>query len=419
MVKKHPGALKRNLKSVADVRLDCERCTVVVPRSHTDGTYAAIMKRPEVRLATKPKAGEAHFVKLGRHAGVEARSRCLVLRPPLGKSLPHHSVLLLWNSRLVHQGHTMVGANQPRAANGSANAPFDPEILHPKLFDMENKSWLGHLQREGFVALRNVLGKVDVDNVLSHLLKDIQSFSPSASKARSLQEVCKADFPPCFNGMIQSLGMPHSSFAWSVRSHPRVHMVFNMLYPGQVLTGSVDLLCLSPPGTAGSDQRATSKTHEQWLHVDQNKHMSCGDLTMFQGMLSLFTEETLSWGRIAVPICMAPKDHREIAGMSAEKRLLAMCVAGVASTHWPQLGIRHSQGRITLGMVVQGVAKKFKQLPVRLNSAVSMKQAKELRSLSHGELCRRYSVEELRSFVHPEALKFVSEGVCLSQKHDT
>mmetsp|Transcript_85808 Transcript_85808/g.161571 ORF Transcript_85808/g.161571 Transcript_85808/m.161571 type:complete len:92 (+) Transcript_85808:1-276(+) len=91
-----------------------------------------------------------------------------------------------------------------------------------------------------------------------------------------------------------------------------------------------------------------------------------------------------------------------------------MCVAGVASTHWPQLGIRHAQGRITLGMVVQGVAKKFKQLPVRLNPALPMKQAKELRSLSHGELCRRYSVEELRSFVHPQASKFVSEGVCQS-----
>ena len=54
-------------------------------------------------------------------------------------------------------------------------------------------------------------------------------------------------------------------------------------------------------------------------------------------------------------------------GINGEKSLLAMCIAGTASTHWPQLGVRHSQGRLTLGMVVHGVAKQFKQLAVRLH----------------------------------------------------
>merc|ERR1711933_572931 len=106
-----------------------------------------------------------------------------------------------------------------------------------------------------------------------------------------------------------SLGMPHGSLAWFVRGHSRIHEAFGMLYPDKVLTGSVDLLFVSPPGAASGDQRATIATHDQWLHVDQNKHHMCGDLRIYQGMLSLFGEETLTWSRISIPVCMAPQLH--------------------------------------------------------------------------------------------------------------
>lgn len=312
---------------------------------------------------------------------------------------------------MLHQGHTGLGADQPRASQSAANAPFNPETLHPKLFELGDHAWLGHLEREGYAAVRNVLKKEDAKKALRHLLDDIRSFSPSAKHASHLGQVSKADFPPSMNGTLPSLGLPHGSFAWFVRSHARIHKAFGMLFPGELLTGSVDLLFISPTGGARCDQRATSATHEQWLHVDQNQHQVCGDLPMYQGMLSLFSTETLSWPRISVPVCMAPRDHRDVAGINGEKSLLAMCIAGTASTHWPQLGVRHSQGRLTLGMVVHGVAKKFKQLAVRFHPDVPAKKAKLLRQLTATQLCHKFSIDELRSFVHPQALKYISTGV--------
>jgi len=411
-VKRQASKSRRRSAEVGAVRQDCERCTVVVPRTHRDGKYAVVLKRGSVGM--KKRIGEDHFVKLGRDADVERRARALLLRPEMGKPLPYHSVLVLWNSRLLHQGHTIIRETQPKAPDNSKNAPFNPENLNPTLFHMDDPLWLGHLQREGYVVIRNVLQKTDVKKALDHLLEDIRSFSPSAKKASNLGQVCKADFPPMMNGTMVSLGMPHASFAWFVRCHPRIQKVFGMLFPRKTLTGSVDLLFISAPGTASDDRRATNVSHNQWLHVDQNERVECGDLPMYQGMLSVYSKDTLPWGRIAAPICMAPKNHREVGGINAEKSLLAMCIAGVASTHWPQLGIRHSQGRLTLGMVVHGVAKKFKQLPVRLHPDLPASRANEILKHSHAQLCRQYSLEELRSFVHPRALKFISTGVCPS-----
>lgn len=274
------------------------RSLVVVPRSHNDGTFQNYAKDELGRCQAK---GEA------------SRAIQLDIRPNANSK--HQSAFILWNSRLVHQGATYA----PYAKTG-----FRPPVQVPSMFDANADDWKVHLNREGYVVIKDLLESDNVKKALNFLLADIKSLNP---KIQNLDQVRGKDLPPAQNknDLRISGGICHGKFAWFLRTCPEVSRVFEMLFDlpeGAPMTGSVDVVALAPPASGSLVDGG-----KNWLHLDYSPPF--GDI--WQGTLQIFPDSRATgsrWARIAIMICKAPVSW---ASPSTAISLLAACVVGAAS----------------------------------------------------------------------------------------
>ena len=110
-------------------------------------------------------------------------------------------------------------------------------------------------------------------------------------------------FPKGVEGGIQPFyGSGHSTFAWTLRSHPNVLRVFESLYDTRHLLSSLDGIILWKPHDCCSDHPQTETRNEPdagWFHVDQNPrykpHRAC-----VQGLINLLPVTSSTGGNTLV-----------------------------------------------------------------------------------------------------------------------
>lgn len=277
------------------------RTLVVVPRSHADGSYTRL----------RGKSSGERKVNL-QDTSIISRAVQLDLRPD--DSSPHESLFIAWDSRVVHQGHT----HRP-GDNG-----WDPPLLRPPLFHLEDPAWKASLQEEGFIVIKDPLTSDEVEKALEHLLADLQLLNPGL---RSLEEVREKHLPSAAsaNDLRTGGGLSHGNFAWFLRCRPQVSRIFESLFglpEGAAMTGSVDCVALAPPGCSSSRRHS-----KQWLHLDYTPPQG----TIWQACIQLFPRDFShgkGWERIAAMVCKAPASWTSD---EARHALLACCVTGTTS----------------------------------------------------------------------------------------
>jgi len=375
------------------------RTLVVVPGSHTDGTFEQLCG-----AGGRHAQGDVRCVD----RGVAERAVQLDLRPDPGSN-SHRSLLIAWDSRLVHQGHTHM----------AGMSGFNPPLLRPQFIPAaDDATWLGSLEHNGYTTIADVLPPKDVTQALDLLLSDLQGFEPHL---RSLAEVREHHLPYAMgtNDLRASAGLPHGKFAWFVRTHRGIERVFERLFarthPGEALTGSVDVVALAPPSS--TDMTVPAK---QWLHLDYSPPQG----RIFQACLQLLPETVAAgalWERIAVMVSKAPAAW---AKPSAHRSLLSCCITGTASraTAGVTRGLIHSRrgcpqlspsGRrllpelacAPLALLTVGADGKFDSTNVPFC---------RLRLARPAELARSLSLEKLCSFLPQLVQKYITPAVVMS-----
>mmetsp|Transcript_3903 Transcript_3903/g.7871 ORF Transcript_3903/g.7871 Transcript_3903/m.7871 type:complete len:543 (+) Transcript_3903:45-1673(+) len=375
------------------------RTLVVVPGSHTDGTFEHLCG-----AGSRHAQGDVWCVD----KSVAKRAVQLDLRPDPGSN-GHRSLLITWDSRLVHQGHTHM----------AGTSGFNPPLFRPQFIPAaDDAAWLGSLERHGFATIADVLPPEDVTKALELLLCDLQHFEPHL---RSLAEVREHHLPHAMgaNDLRASAGLPHGKFAWFVRTHRGVKRAFERLFarthPGEALTGSVDVVALAPPFS--TDVTVPAK---QWLHLDYSPPQG----RIFQACLQLFPETVTagaSWERIAVMVSKAPAAW---AKPNTHRSLLSCCITGAASraTAGVTRGLIHSRrGSPQLSpsgrrLLPELACAPFALLTVGADGKVDSTNVPYcgLRLAKPMELARTMSLEQLCSFLPQLVQKYITHAVVLS-----
>lgn len=327
------------------------RTLVVVPRSHSDGTYTRLMKiAKDRRFFNKNAAKQFRVGKLvsDRCSGRDLchRARALDLRPDAEKGQSCTSLWVVWDSRLVHQGHTVESADwDPLGLSGEGKRPkdFKPTIFGTKRFSISDRNgWTQHLRNEGFAVIRNPLSNAEVTEATKYLLGDIQDFCSrkGIKPPQSLAKVADNHLPNSGQGNVELRtygGIAHGRFAWFLRTRPVVAKLFAQLFtPGSKIAGSVDALALSPPNVP-------PEPRPEWLHLDYTPEGRSH--SVYQSTLYVFPKSQAmgaNWRRMGISICMAPSVKRT---PEAEASLLWYCVNGHASraTAGVLLGLSHTK----------------------------------------------------------------------------
>jgi len=387
------------------------RTLVVVPRSHIDDY---------TKLCNGRRNGR---VKDIRDPTIVARAVQLDLRPCAPK--PHSSLLIAWDSKVVHQGHT-----HSAKARG-----WVPPLLRPRLFAPKDSGWEtgweSYLAKEGYVALTDVLPLKDVHHALGLLLRDLQLLAP---ELHSLAEVRERHLPPNWNDLQVGAGLCHGKFAWYLRTHPKVTRLCELLFdvpPGTPLVGSVDAVALAPPGF--TDGKKAHVQCRKWLHLDYSPMQTVdgSGRRIWQTCLQLFpsSEEMGSrWERIAIMICKAPAAW---SSLQAEHALLACCVSGAASkatagvtlgeVHGKPCVKGHGEGQALPRRSQKRLLPELSQAPLLavtlgsnnkvLDGPVVDMQHLDLRLQSPSVVMQRFSVEKLREMVPERVLHYISPKV--------
>mmetsp|Transcript_21580 Transcript_21580/g.50334 ORF Transcript_21580/g.50334 Transcript_21580/m.50334 type:complete len:433 (-) Transcript_21580:22-1320(-) len=158
------------------------------------------------------------------------------------------------------------------------------------IFDEPSEAFREHLASKGYVALRGVLPEMEIDSFLKQFWSELQQVSPSINPAR--RETWK--FPDGFRGIVHTYGLPQASFAWKVRTLPKVHAAFARIFSTTDLCTSMDAVIM---------QDALPKCKPKpWLHKDQSIERST-DLSV-QAVFTLFESGPLDAGT-----CLVPESH--------------------------------------------------------------------------------------------------------------
>lgn len=129
----------------------------------------------------------------------------------------------------------------------------------------------------------------------------------AARQAQNVQQDLKAwpqrwDQHLGIKGMASKHDLPHGSFAWAARMHPKVRQVFADLYessPEDLVVGLDNVFWCSA-------QEEGSSTNPEWLHVDQN-HRTGMTWPCAQGVLYIWPSE----GSSSSTTVVWPKSHKE------------------------------------------------------------------------------------------------------------
>jgi len=150
--------------------------------------------------------------------------------------------------------------------------PFD--WLEHKPENIPQDVIAGALESHGFLVVSSVLSQKECKEAIGLAWDWIETASVAEKSLQSKQvtdpPVRRSDlstyYSPFFprsveGGMMPFYGSGHSAFAWKIRSHPNVRLVFESLYGTSDLISSLDGIVL---------WRAGHRTDRGWFHLDQN-----------------------------------------------------------------------------------------------------------------------------------------------------
>jgi len=361
-------------KVAASVCKSGYRSTVVVPGSHDDGSYEimrtdayeANYSNHEEHLFKDHKVTDeicARFDILKRAVQLDVRSNI------------HPAVLILWDSRTVHQGHLV-----------EETSKWSPPVVKPTIHNALGDEWTQALRKDGYVALGNILTRADVHKACRLLLADIKSILKTNQQVKEvgncLCNVRDRHLPPYDNtGLRDGNGLAHGDFGWFVRSHPCVVAAWKKLYPGHELSGAPGCLALSP------ERRQVGKEYGgQWLHRDYAPPLP---MRTYQSILVLHPERDVdgaSWARLGVQLSMFPKNWQV---QGAQENLLVGCINGVPAK--ASAGVRFGHLQVDNPYP----PKALRRLCPALNPTLT--QAKLDRILGQGKSARkRFSIADLQ-----------------------
>ncbi|ETO14101.1 hypothetical protein RFI_23267 [Reticulomyxa filosa] len=207
----------------------------------------------------------------------------------------------------------------------------------PYRFASLNNEARDYLNKNGFVALKNVLSEVELAEAEKNLWKFL---SQCGMKQDDISTWKENIFPGCLlSGLVWNFGAGQSDFQWYIRTRPSVLDAFVKLWEVnsyEDLLVSMDGLAIFRPWK----QRTQWKTVGGWYHIDQNVIMK-PKLCSYQGYVTLYDQNQYTGGTTVIPTtqqdivktmgpyCSRPSDYIEVphhckAIFSREKWLICL-----------------------------------------------------------------------------------------------
>lgn len=132
----------------------------------------------------------------------------------------------------------------------------------PELFDIENdNAWKEHLDREGYVVLRNILSSEKKQECFNTFKRDWNKVTPNFNFEDKTTWNIK-NCPLMFGkGMAVYKGFGQSNFMWSLRTDSNIKSIFEKIFNERELVCSMDGFSVF----VSKEQKS-----KPWLHIDQN-----------------------------------------------------------------------------------------------------------------------------------------------------
>jgi hypothetical protein len=123
------------------------------------------------------------------------------------------------------------------------------------------------------------------DTTLTHSVPPIARHNPSSHSSKYFPHSLEGGFLPFY-------GSGHSTFAWSIRSHPNVRRVFECIHNTSDLISSLDGIVLW--------HKSQPQTDAGWFHLDQNPIAKPGKACI-QALVNLLPVTENTGGNVVVP----------------------------------------------------------------------------------------------------------------------
>eukprot|EP00928_Gymnodinium_smaydae_P042611 TRINITY_DN28665_c0_g1_i1.p1 TRINITY_DN28665_c0_g1~~TRINITY_DN28665_c0_g1_i1.p1 ORF type:complete len:419 (-),score=55.62 TRINITY_DN28665_c0_g1_i1:289-1491(-) len=161
-------------------------------------------------------------------------------------------------------------------------------------FNIEDPSWLEHLDAEGFVVIADVASSDELrhsEGLLWSFLEEHTTWR--RSDADTWSDVSFERIGSVQNGIVNGAGMGQSDFLWHLRTLPTVRKAFELIWGTSELLVSFDAANVFRPWHHGF-----RKTVCGWWHVDQGKAKQGRHAV--QGFVSLYAANSQTGGLTVV-----------------------------------------------------------------------------------------------------------------------
>lgn len=224
-------------------------------------------------------------------AGEEEESEVVVSeKKPSEEAAPGHVADLELAARKAKEDNgrrEQVATGLKPAVRTSWQKAWDQGCPSEYTFDVEDPCWVKYLKRHGFCVLADVFPEEDWKTLLADFWSEMAQVVPGLQRC----DPSTWTFPGNEStGITRGYGLPHSNFAWAVRSHPQMKRIFELIYRTDQLVVSVDSLKLVGTGV--------STPGDFWLHRDQLKDVAPYSI---QSIYSFFEVGPYNDGTILIP----------------------------------------------------------------------------------------------------------------------
>lgn len=180
----------------------------------------------------------------------------------------------------------------------SFDVPDDVEV--PRF--LPSPKALHHLNREGYVVLKNVLNASEVVHARELLWSFLEGAGAGVRRDDPATWVRSQPNP---YGIVWGHGVGHSRLLWFIRTRPKLLDMFARVWNTSDLVSSFEGFSWLPP----TAYEAAWRLGEAWFHTDQNGMSQPGRQTV-QSFTSLFDQDATTGAFVVVP--RSHKRHRQV-----------------------------------------------------------------------------------------------------------
>lgn len=169
----------------------------------------------------------------------------------------------------------------------------------PYRFDIEDPKWLEYLENNGYVVIKAVADKEEVETAIDLFWKH---FEATKNVKRDDMETWE-DWRTDRRGIITDAGVIQCAGAWYIRGLPKVKTAFSKIWNTDSLIVSMDSLLLWKPWW---HNKALWTPRTEGLHLDQNPFQK-PSRECVQGMVPLYDVTKATGGLEVVPKSNLPE----------------------------------------------------------------------------------------------------------------